>query len=129
MSDQKDDPAAGVGAQKALDTAVAEPQSRDEALENKAVQDFSKVEDNGQLSMRVKVYSPFKDYYDGQAFSISAENATGPFDILPRHHNFLSLLMACELTVRTVNKGDRKIRISGGLMHVKADQIIVFLDV
>jgi len=31
--------------------------------------------------------------------------------------------------VRTVSKGDQKIRISGGIMHVKADQIIVFLDV
>ena len=79
--------------------------------------------------MRVKVYSPFNDYFEGQAFSVSAENATGPFDILPKHHNFISLLNACEMVVRTVAKGEQHIKISGGIMHVKADQVVVFLDV
>ncbi len=34
-------------------------------------------------TMHVKVYSPFHVYFDGQAESITAENATGQFDILP----------------------------------------------
>jgi len=79
--------------------------------------------------MRVKVYSPFSDYFNGEALSLSAENATGPFDVLPKHHNFMSLLSPCEVVVRTVDQGEQKIIISGGLMHVKADQVIVFLDV
>jgi hypothetical protein len=80
MSDKN----SGVQSQKALDTQTDAPKSAAETLEEKAVGDYSRVEDNGELSMHVKVYSPFKDYYDGQAFSISAENATGPFDILPK---------------------------------------------
>jgi F0F1-type ATP synthase epsilon subunit len=79
-------------------------------------------------TMHVKVYSPFQIYFDEPAYSISGENATGPFDILPQHHNFISLLNACELVVR-IPIGERKIRISGGVMHVKADQVAVFLDV
>jgi F0F1-type ATP synthase epsilon subunit len=64
------------------------------------------------------------------ASSISGENATGPFDILPHHHNFISLLRPCELTVRRPNGGaEQRIKISGGIMHVKADRIIVFLDI
>lgn len=78
--------------------------------------------------MHIKVYSPFQVYFDEDAYSLSGENAAGPFDILPRHHNFISLLNACELTVRAP-LSERKIRISGGLMHVKADNVIVFLDV
>lgn len=79
-------------------------------------------------TMHIKVYSPFHVYFDDDAYSISAVNATGPFDILPRHHNFMTLLSPCELVIR---KSDRlqKIRISRGIMHVKADQVIVFLDV
>ena len=92
-------------------------------------EEFSRLKSADQLSMRVKVYSPFRNYYDGPAFSISAENATGPFDILPHHHNFISLLNACDLIIRTVGRGDQKIRIGGGIMHVKADKVIVFLDV
>lgn len=97
--------------------------------QRRAADDYGRTESNGRLSMRVKVYSPFRDYYDGQAFSISAVNATGPFDILPKHHNFISLLKSCEIVVRTVGEGDRKIIIGGGIMHVKADRVIVFLDV
>jgi F0F1-type ATP synthase epsilon subunit len=81
-----------------------------------------------QLTVRVKVYSPFKVYFDDNALSISAVNGTGPFDILPKHHNFITLLLPCELAIRTP-RGDQKIRIGGGIMHVKADQVTVFLDV
>ncbi len=78
--------------------------------------------------MAVKVHSPFKVYFDGPAFSISAENLVGPFDVLPGHHNFITLLKACEITIRSED-GEQRINISGGIMHVKADKVIVFLDV
>lgn len=78
--------------------------------------------------MHIKVYSPFKVYFDEAGESISAQNATGPFDILPRHHNFITLLSPCELVIRAKGR-EQRIRISGGLMHVKADQVIVFLDI
>jgi F0F1-type ATP synthase epsilon subunit len=78
--------------------------------------------------MHIRVYSPFKIYFDDEGDSISAVNATGPFDILPKHHNFMTLLEACEIVIRTF-RGEEKIRISGGLMHVKADQVTVFLDI
>lgn len=82
-------------------------------------------------SMHVKVYSPFKIYYDEPSYSISAVNSTGPFDILPTHHNFMTLLDACVLSIHPVEGQTReqKIRISGGLMHVKADKVTVFLDI
>jgi F-type H+-transporting ATPase subunit epsilon len=83
---------------------------------------------NGKLTMQLKVYSPYKVYFEGQAYSISAESATGPFDILPKHHNFITLLVPCALTIRT-DAEDENINISGGIMHVKADDVIVFLDV
>jgi hypothetical protein len=112
---------------KALGTDAEK--STDEKEHDRAAEDFSRGEVNGKLTMLVKIHSPFHEYYNGQAFSISAENATGPFDILPRHHNFISLLNSCILVIRTVKKGEQRIRIGGGLMHVKADSVTVFLDV
>jgi F0F1-type ATP synthase epsilon subunit len=82
----------------------------------------------GRLTMHLKVYSPYKVYFDGEAESVSAESATGPFDILPRHHNFITLLEPCDVIVRT-GRGDQTIRIAGGMMHVKADDVVVFLDI
>jgi F0F1-type ATP synthase epsilon subunit len=78
--------------------------------------------------MHVKVYAPFKVYFDGDATSISAVNDTGPFDILPQHHNFMTLLNAGDIVVRT-EKGEEKVTISRGVMHVKKDEVVVFLDV
>ncbi|MEI6756051.1 MAG: hypothetical protein WCK80_03510 [bacterium] len=87
------------------------------------------TKDSKDLSIEVKVHSPYKVYYEGQAFSISAENDTGPFDILPKHDNFICLLKACNLVLRTVKDGEQSIEISGGVMHAKADKVIVFLDI
>lgn len=123
------DDSSRVDDKKVIGAEQAAPETQEDQEKSQAVKDYSKVEENGELSMRVKVYSPFNDYYEGQAFSLSAENITGPFDILPKHHSFISLLSPCEMVVRTVSKGDQRIKISGGIMHVKADQVIVFLDV
>jgi F0F1-type ATP synthase epsilon subunit len=79
-------------------------------------------------SMHVKVHGPYKVYYDGPAESISAENDTGPFDILPQHHNFMTLLSTCDVLIRHSEK-EEKIPVQRGVMHVKADEVIVFLDV
>lgn len=132
MSDRdlSDDQLSAVNEQKVIGAdrpAGSEPKATKD--EQQAADDYRSAQNKGQLSMRIKVYSPFRDYFDGQAFSISAENDTGPFDILPRHHSFISLLKPCDLIIRTIREGDKKIIISGGIMHVKADQVIVFLDV
>lgn len=86
---------------------------------------------SGEPVMRVKVYSPFKIYYDEDSYSISGVDATGPFDILPHHHNFMALLEACVLLIKPVegNTREQKIRISGGLMYVKADKVTIFLNI
>lgn len=87
-----------------------------------------KVDTGDADHMHVKVYAPFKVYFDGIATSISAVNDTGPFDILPRHHNFMTLISQGEVIVRT-DSGEEKFKIMRGIMHVKADDVVVFLDV
>lgn len=84
---------------------------------------------SGRPTMRLKVQAPYRVYYDDNVYSVSAENATGPFDILPRHHNFISILKAGELKIDGASAGQQKIIISGGLMRVESDQVVVFLDV
>jgi F0F1-type ATP synthase epsilon subunit len=96
-----------------------------------AAKEQQKAATGGRPTMHIKIYSPFQVYFDEEGYSMSGVNATGPFDVLPHHHNFLSLLGACELIIRPVNTPpeEQRIRISGGLMHVKADKVTVFLDV
>lgn len=78
--------------------------------------------------MSIKVYAPFKIYYEGEGLSITAENETGPFDILPKHHNFLCMLVPCDLIIKTPYE-TKTVRISRALMHVKSEKVTVFVDV
>lgn len=78
--------------------------------------------------MAVKVYAPFHVYFEGEAYSVSAVNATGPFDILPRHHNFLCMLEPCILKIVGA-KGEKAIKVHRALMHVETDRVVVFMDV
>lgn len=83
---------------------------------------------DGKPVMAVKVYAPFQVYFEGSAYSVSAVNDTGPFDILPKHHNFLCMLVPCNLVVKSPD-GEKTIKVHRALMHVKADQVTVFMDV
>ncbi len=78
-------------------------------------------------TMHAKVYSPFQVYFDGEATSLSAENDTGPFDVLPQHKNFISLLKPCEVIVR--GAAESRFKITQGILLVRDNQATVFLDV
>ncbi|HEY5550126.1 MAG TPA: F0F1 ATP synthase subunit epsilon [Candidatus Saccharimonadales bacterium] len=79
--------------------------------------------------MQVKIYAPFQVYFDGPADSLSATNETGPFDILPHHKNFMSLLKPGNLTVRQKGKPDFNMQVDRAVLHVRANKVTVFLDV
>lgn len=104
--------------------------TRQNASTGEIVSDNKNEPADKEPTMQVKVYSPYKIYFDDTAKSISGENETGPFDILPHHHNFMTLLNACELVIRMpAPRTEERIRIARGVMHVKADSVTVFLDV
>lgn len=87
------------------------------------------VKSSGKPTMAVKVYAPFQVYFEGAAYSVSAVNETGPFDILPHHHNFLCMLVPCTLTIQPSEGTSKTIKVHRALMHVKADRVVVFMDV
>ena len=84
---------------------------------------------SGKPTMVVKVYAPFKVYFEGNAFSVSAVNATGPFDILAHHHNFLCMLVPCVIKIAAADGTIKEIKAHRALMHVKSDSVVVFMDV
>ena len=76
----------------------------------------------------VKIFSPSRIFFDGKAVSLSAQNATGPFDILPKHANFLCLLTPGEIRIDTGSQVF-PFPISRGLLRVTANTATVFLDI
>lgn len=90
------------------------------------LEDIQKSDEN--TLAKVKIYSPYRSYYDDRADSVTATNLTGPFDILPGHKNFMTLLTRGEIIVRAKN-GAQKLKIERGVMHVRNNTVTIFLDV
>jgi F0F1-type ATP synthase epsilon subunit len=111
-------------------TPEATEEKTAEAKANLSKEDKKAAKDefDATTNIHVKLYSPYQVYYDGEAESVSAENDTGPFDVLPRHHNFITLLNPCEVEIKA-KTGDKRIKIARGVMHVHRNNVTIFLDV
>lgn len=78
--------------------------------------------------LNVKVFSPYQMYYQGAAVSLSANNKTGPFDILYDHANFFTLLIACDVVVETGYES-LSFPVNHGIIKVLDNTVTVFADV
>ena len=81
-----------------------------------------------QKRFKVKIFSPYQTYYQGEAISLSASNQTGPFDVLPGHINFFSLLSGGQVVVNT---GFQRLEfeIARGILRVNGNDVTLFADV
>lgn len=78
-------------------------------------------------SLNVIARAPFHVYYEGPAFSITAKNKVGEFDILPGHADFFSMLIPCTVTIST-DTDDISFEIYSGMLTVKSDEVMLFVN-
>lgn len=71
--------------------------------------------------------APFHVYYEGPATVVSAVNKVGPFDVLPGHADFFSILTPGEVIIETGSDPVR-ITITNGIIAVKSDQVMLFVN-
>jgi len=71
--------------------------------------------------------APFHVYFEGEADSLSAINKVGPFDILPGHADFFSMLEPCDVIIET-GAEPVKFSISNGIITVRDNNIMLFAD-
>ncbi len=80
-------------------------------------------------NLRVKITSPAGTLLEEEANSLSAINVTGPFDILPGHRSFITLLVPCVISVQTTRGGAKEIEVNSGVLHVEKNFVQVFLNI
>lgn len=78
--------------------------------------------------LNIKIFSPYQTYYEGGGESLSAVNATGPFDVLANHANFFSLLTHGHLRVNTGYQ-QLDFLITRGILRVSRNEVTVFVDI
>ncbi len=77
--------------------------------------------------LNVIARAPFQVYYEGPAEVISAVNKVGPFDILPGHADFFSVLKPCEITIETA-KDPVVFPIQSGIVTVRDNEVMLFVN-
>jgi F-type H+-transporting ATPase subunit epsilon len=84
--------------------------------------------DKNLKRFKIKIFSPYQTYYEGEAVSVSAANRTGPFDILAGHINFFSLLTGGTVVLNT---GFQRLEfpIARGILRVANNDVTLFADV
>jgi F-type H+-transporting ATPase subunit epsilon len=86
------------------------------------------ISSSSKPQFTLKVLSPDKKYYEGQAVSVSATNKAGAFDILEGHTNFFSLLLPGVVKVDTGTE-IIEIPVSSGIVKVTRDMATFFVNI
>ena len=79
--------------------------------------------------LNVQARAPFQLYFQGEALVVTASNTVGKFDILPGHANFFSVINPDSEVVIGTEDEDTHIQVSNGIISVKDDEVLLFLDI
>lgn len=79
-------------------------------------------------TINVIARAPFEVYYEGPAEGLSALNKIGPFDVLPGHADFFSVLRPCEVTIDIPDKDPIVFGVQNGIVTVRNDEVMLFVN-
>lgn len=71
---------------------------------------------------------PFHVYYEGPAASVTATNKVGPFDILPKHADFFSILDPGDIVIET-GSDPVTFLANNGIVTVRDDEVMLFVNI
>ncbi len=66
--------------------------------------------------------------FEGEVDAISSYNESGPFDVLPLHTNFISLIQKM-LSIHRKEKVLQKVRVGSGVLFVHENKVEVYLGI
>ena len=75
--------------------------------------------------LEVEISSPDKQIWQGTAKSVSSVNTTGPFDILPFHANFISII---ENHPIKINKGAKveEFSFANAIIYASKNKVLIY---
>jgi F0F1-type ATP synthase epsilon subunit len=79
-------------------------------------------------SLFVEVRSRQGLTFGGELEAVTAYNSVGPFDVLPRHSNFISMITK-KIILRQHDGRTDEIALENGIMMVEENKVYIFLGV
>lgn len=78
--------------------------------------------------MKVKLITPDKNIFEGEAISVKLPGAKGSFEVLENHAAIISILDTGELRIRTNEQQDLLYQVDSGLVEVAHNQVMVLVE-
>lgn len=78
--------------------------------------------------LSVEVRNPDTVLFSGSAVSVSSKNSVGPFDVLPQHENFISLLND-KIVIFKDKHQKQEIPNTSAIIKAKQNKVTIFLGV
>jgi F0F1-type ATP synthase epsilon subunit len=78
--------------------------------------------------LHVRINSPEKIIWEGDALTVSGINANGPFDILPFHTNFISITEKHDIIIKTPS-GEQKFTFTMAVIHNHSNQVHIYTNI
>lgn len=79
--------------------------------------------------LEVKIISPRRLIFQGQALSVSSKNSAGVFDILPQHANFISLIENNPIIIRKSDKTVQNFSFPLAIVYQSQNKVIIYTDI
>lgn len=86
----------------------------------------NKLNPNTLLTVTIK--DPERTAFEGQATAVSSSNTNGPFDILPYHANFITLIREV-VVIHQPDGKEVKIPLQQGIMKIYEDKVHVLIGI
>lgn len=78
------------------------------------------------IPLKLKVRTPDKLVFEGDAKAVSSVNERGPFDVLSAHQNFITIIRD-KLVIIDLKGEKQEVSVQRGVMRVHENEVTVFL--
>jgi F0F1-type ATP synthase epsilon subunit len=78
--------------------------------------------------LNVIARAPFTVYYEGPATAVSATNQIGPFDVLPGHADFFSVLEPGQVAIEIEDGDPIMFPINAGIITARSNEVHLFVN-
>ncbi|OGG19336.1 hypothetical protein A3D78_06215 [Candidatus Gottesmanbacteria bacterium RIFCSPHIGHO2_02_FULL_39_14] len=75
--------------------------------------------------LTVEISSPEKQIWKGEAKSVSSKNIAGPFDILPLHANFITIIENQPIKIATVDKIE-EFKFTNAIIYASKNRVLIY---
>lgn len=77
-------------------------------------------------TLHVRIISPQQLILDAEAVSVSSKNPQGPFDILPQHTNFITMVENSPIVVRVPHQKPLTFKFSLAIVLVTENKVNIY---